>query len=247
MPMMDEGFKRRPNLYTRYASSGPGLISDLRRMLAVLASGIEALESANDRRGTDLRGGMKRAVHNAVRLTNELGRLEREMLGPVEPVAVEPFAKEFEGLSRAIVPDSATLSVHVAPGTRPIRVNRRGLDTALMALVKNSIEAISPGGEIQVRIANNPGAGSVRFEVRDNGEGIRPDDLDLVFTPFFSGKKQSQRLGLGLTRAWRFATQLGGSIRLESVPGWGSTVVMELPGLIPHEDDPPLRLASGGG
>lgn len=107
------------------------------------------------------------------------------------------------------------------------------LKTAIVEIVRNACDATAAGGNVRIEIraddpTPSPSAAAqplrwVSMKVIDNGPGIPPEMIDKVFAPFFSTKKKQNATGLGLTVALGSIQQLGGLIRLESVPG--NTVV----------------------
>lgn len=91
-------------------------------------------------------------------------------------------------------------------------------------LFQNAVEAMPKGGEIRIRVADGP---VVRVEVADQGGGIEPAHAARLFKPFFSTKTRGTGLGLAITR--KIIEAHGGTIRIESVPGEGTTVIVEIP------------------
>jgi signal transduction histidine kinase len=74
--------------------------------------------------------------------------------------------------------------------------------------------------------------------VSDDGPGIPRDALPHVFEPFFRASTQAEGYGLGLPTVKRLVDAHGGSVRLESAPGTGTTVTVELPRPPRHRDSP---------
>ncbi len=94
--------------------------------------------------------------------------------------------------------------------------------------------AIKYGGELpRIEVAGRPLAnGMVRFEVRDNGDGIAKEDQAKLFTPFTQlagGRKRGVSHGLGLSIVQRIAEKLGGEVGCESQLGQGSVFYFTLP------------------
>jgi len=100
------------------------------------------------------------------------------------------------------------------------------LAQVLHSVIANAIDATPAGGRVEGRVERAP-QGRVRVSIADTGQGIRPEHLEAVFKPFFTTKKEG--LGLGLALARRTVERVGGSIRLQSTPGAGTTVILELP------------------
>jgi signal transduction histidine kinase len=72
--------------------------------------------------------------------------------------------------------------------------------------------------------------GWIRLSVTDNGGGIAPESLDRVFDPFFTTRLGQGGSGLGLNIVYNIMTHtLGGTVRVQSVPGQGASFILELP------------------
>ncbi len=103
----------------------------------------------------------------------------------------------------------------------------------LVNLLSNAVKFTDSGDiRVSVSLLTPTGEGFV-FRVSDTGIGISPDKLDAIFLPFSqedaSTTRQYGGTGLGLTICKRLAERMGGTIRVESEPGIGSTFVVELP------------------
>jgi two-component system NtrC family sensor kinase len=100
--------------------------------------------------------------------------------------------------------------------------------TALIALVRNAVEAAPAGGWVRLTAAAD--AGRVLLAVEDSGPGPTPAQRDHLFDPFYSGRPAGRGRGLGLPTAWRLARGQGGDVRFEPTAGGGPTrFVLELP------------------
>jgi len=108
----------------------------------------------------------------------------------------------------------------------------------LESLVANAREAMADeGGRLRILVSPQPGQLLLRLE--DTGQGIREDDAEHVFEPFFSTKAGEDtsgdpRLGLGLAVVHGIVTDLQGTIDLRSESGKGTTVEI----IIPRSTDP---------
>ena len=96
------------------------------------------------------------------------------------------------------------------------------LDQALINLVRNAIEALSevPAGRIELSARRHAG-GRMVIAVADNGPGIGTDQLDRIFVPFFTTKRQGS--GVGLTLVRQIATAHGATVDVSQTPGGGAT------------------------
>jgi signal transduction histidine kinase len=93
-------------------------------------------------------------------------------------------------------------------------------------LVQNAIEAAPESGGL-VRVRGFRQDETVVISVKDNGPGIRAEDAQRIFTPFFTTKGPGRGMGMGLTIAWRVVQSLAGT--LEAKPGLGAEFVIRVP------------------
>lgn len=98
-------------------------------------------------------------------------------------------------------------------------------------LLDNALQHTPSGGRI--RVTARPAAGGVEVRVHDSGPGIPQGELDLVFERLYRSDKARRRgtegSGLGLAIAKSIVEAHGGTIRAESAPGEGTTIVVSLP------------------
>jgi two-component system, NtrC family, sensor kinase len=102
------------------------------------------------------------------------------------------------------------------------------LETLLLILVSNAVDAVQPDGSIRVRCRKTP-ANSVEIVLADDGCGVAAQDLERVFEPFFTTKPPGKGTGLGLAIARKIVDDHGGSIHLESAHGQGTSATVRLP------------------
>jgi signal transduction histidine kinase len=94
-------------------------------------------------------------------------------------------------------------------------------------LLTNGLEALDGrGGRVTIRTEDTADR-RVRIVIADSGAGIPPDRLERIFDDFYTTKPNGTGLGLSVVR--RLVTDLGGSLRIQSAVGTGTTVTVELP------------------
>ena len=137
--------------------------------------------------------------------------------------AVEAAGERFEQ------PDCKLL-VEVAPHLPEIRADEGALVTALVNLLDNAYKYTSGEKEIALRAFSKNG--SVCFEVSDNGVGIAPRDVKKIFRKFYQADRRLSRTGggcgLGLAIVRFLVEAHGGTVRVSSQPGKGSTFTVAL-------------------
>ncbi len=106
-----------------------------------------------------------------------------------------------------------------------ILVDKEQIKQVLLNLILNSIQAMHPGGELKVM--TRPGDGKMTVTISDTGCGIKPENLQRIFDPFFSTKTSGS--GLGLAIVHRIIEEHRGTIDVRSEEGKGTEFVIELP------------------
>jgi two-component system NtrC family sensor kinase len=105
--------------------------------------------------------------------------------------------------------------------------SKQQLKVLIINLVLNASQAIADKGIIM--ISTSVSRGHIVLSVQDTGVGISPDNLNRIFDPFFTTREVGGGSGLGLSTAAGIARFHGGSIRVESQLGVGSTFILSLP------------------
>lgn len=117
-----------------------------------------------------------------------------------------------------------SLESHIAKAV--VQADSHLLQQVFDSLLSNAAEAIPPGERCDVTVRETDSR-TVRIEVKDGGPGMTPEVLAHIFRPFFTTKPQG--LGLGLPLAKRIVEGLGGVLQIDSRPGEGTTVCIDLP------------------
>jgi PAS domain S-box-containing protein len=121
------------------------------------------------------------------------------------------------------------------------RIDPTQAELAIINILLNARDAMPAGGTITIEVANrridhgDQGFGEleagdyVAVTISDEGTGMSPEVLQRVTEPFFTTKDQGKGTGLGLSMVYGFMKQSGGSLRLYSEEGHGTTVRMLFP------------------
>ena len=109
--------------------------------------------------------------------------------------------------------------------------NRDAITQILIVLIDNATKFTQAGGTIGIQL-RRVGV-EVALTVRDNGSGVAPDVLPVIFEPYQAGDlaRNPNGLGLGLAIARQLAEAQGGRISADSVPGEGSAFTVVFPAL----------------
>lgn len=117
--------------------------------------------------------------------------------------------------------------LEVAGDLRTVSADRDRLNQVFINLLLNAVQAMESGGELLVSAKNSTDATTVLVTVQDTGCGIEPAHLPQLFYPYFTTKQGGTGIGLAISQ--KIISDHKGSIRIESTPGQGTTVTVELP------------------
>ncbi len=139
-----------------------------------------------------------------------------------EPTSIVELLKE-------VAVNEAQANIQIPPSLedRPITLPQRLCIRAMRGLVKNARQASSSHQPIEIRAEEKPGR--LAIAIADQGIGMEAGVRERAGEPFFTTKAAGQGMGLGLFFARSVFEQLGGGLKLESAPGQGTTVTVDIP------------------
>jgi signal transduction histidine kinase/CheY-like chemotaxis protein len=183
------------------------------------------------------------AATQAADLVSQLLAFSRA--GPVaqSPVRVDAVVKRVVELLHHTLDRSIEMVTNLDAKDVAVIGDASQLQTALLNVAVNARDAMPDGGEVRFEttvkrtdelgdIAAGQGQQPDRYAViqcRDSGSGMTPDVLDRAFEPFFTTKPLGKGTGLGLASVYGIVKRHGGTVRLRSAPGEGTTVTVYLP------------------
>ena len=183
-----------------------------------------------------------KTVERAGALTHRLLAFARRQALQPKPVVLDMLVESMAELIRRTVGPAITVELQMGDSSWSVLCDPNQLENALLNLAINARDAMLEGGHLVVftrdvnlsaaDVAGQEGARPgeyVEVAVVDTGIGIPSQVLARVFEPFFTTKPMGQGTGLGLSQVYGFMRQSSGVVRLESVPGRGTTVRLCLP------------------
>jgi PAS domain S-box-containing protein len=219
-----------------------GVAHDFNNLLTIIVNNLDLLtRNARDPRDIKLIESAQRAAERGAKLTQQLLAFSRRQ--PLQPNAHNPntLIEGFETVLRRACGELVRLQLSLSPRVRWISVDAPQFESALLNLVVNARDAMPDGGSLKIMTSNVtlseqgsaasslPPGQYVSVSVQDTGIGMTPDIVSRVFEPFFTTKEIGKGTGLGLSQVYGFATQSGGTIKIDSTPGQGTKVIMLLP------------------
>jgi signal transduction histidine kinase len=101
------------------------------------------------------------------------------------------------------------------------------LQQVFMNILINAADAMRDGGTLTVQTGFKVSKDAIEILISDTGRGMDREEMENIFLPFFTTKPKGSGLGLPITK--RLIEQHGGSLRVESAVGKGSTFTITLP------------------
>jgi len=217
-----------------------GLAHDFNNLLAAILSGLDLLErrASLDQNATRIIGLMRHSAQQGTDLINRMLAFSRRQQLQPKAVALPTLADTMNGLVAQLLGGLVRFEWDVEETAWPVHVDVGQLELAFMNLVFNARDAMPSGGTVSVRAVNRTidvdcddlAAGDyVVVTVNDTGSGIAPEILPKVIEPFFTTKSVGKGTGLGLSTTYGFARQSGGTLRIDSVLGRGTSMELWLP------------------
>jgi PAS domain S-box-containing protein len=223
-----------------------GIAHDFNNLLTVILGNLKPLEPhVEPALREEMLAPAVRAAKRGADLTRRLLAVARRQ--PLEPAAVDiaETARNIAKLVKPSLPEIAEIEVTAPEEPCFAFVDPAQLETCLLNLAVNAMDALRGDGRIVVALARRSVSGSeaaelevspgdyIEIRVADNGVGMNAELMDKIFDPFFSTKNNHDRSGLGLTIVQSFVADSHGALRLSSRQASGSEFVLLLPACAP--------------
>jgi PAS domain S-box-containing protein len=222
-----------------------GVAHDFNNLLTAILGGSEALGDALDS-GTLVHREDVDAIHQAGERARELTRqllsfARREVIAPA-PLDVNQLVRDTGMLLRRLLPENVRIENDLEDGLGLVLGDLAQLQQVIVNLSVNARDAMPEGGtlslstrasEFDAAAATAAGLAGpcpcVRLVVSDDGIGMDEHVRAHLFEPFFTTKPQGRGTGLGLPAVYGIVTQNHGRITVDSLPGRGTTIAIDLP------------------
>jgi PAS domain S-box-containing protein len=212
-----------------------GIAHDFNNLLTVVVGGLDLIA----KRMTDAK--LKRYADNALaaaergaRLTGQLLAFSRVQRLEVQPTQVAPLIQNMRPLLRNVLGPGISKQFDVDETTMPVMADPTQLEVAILNLAINARDAMPEGGTLRfatapVKVEDDAeleDGDYVALTISDTGSGMPPEVIERAFEPFFTTKEVGKGTGLGLSMVYGMARQSGGTARIESAPGKGTSVTL---------------------
>ena len=174
---------------------------------------------------------MKEEITRLNRLVNDFLAVGRQTPPQVAPCNLKPVVEQAARLVEKQANAQDIRIVNALPADLPVLQADAGqLKTCFLNILTNSVQAMPNGGSIFIEarpIQNGNIEPGVQLSFRDTGPGIREEDREKIFTPYFSTKATGFGLGLAITK--KIVEDHGGRVFVSGNNGPGAEMVLELP------------------
>ena len=223
-----------------------GVAHDFNNLLSSVLGNLELLEArlGADERARKLTQAAARSAQRGAKLTQQLLAFARKQhLAPEATDLNRAVRGMTDMLRRTLGGGAVEVKTALAGELWPALVDATQIEVALLNLAINARDAMPLGGTVRIETRNVAAAAAsgrdlpgdlvpgdyVVVSVADTGEGMPPEVLAKAFDPFFTTKAAGKGTGLGLSQVYGLARQSGGTARIRSKPGEGTTVEIYLP------------------
>jgi PAS domain S-box-containing protein len=182
------------------------------------------------------------AAERATELTHQLLAFGRREVVRPRALALNDVVTDVEQLLRRTIGEDVELTIASDADLATVLADRGQIEQVLVNLAVNARDAMPGGGHLTIDTRNvdvdegmvasgadvAPGR-YVRLRVSDTGHGMPRELLEHIFEPFFTTKPKGEGSGLGLATVYGIIAQAGGTTRVYSEPGQGTTFTILLP------------------
>ena len=177
-------------------------------------------------------------------IVDEVLEFVRPIRLQVERVALDELFSDAIGAAHTMIPRGETaVEITIDPAVPDLFADPHQLRQLFMNLLTNAFEELRGTGRVDIRASLVPEdprhypdgeamSPRIAIDVHDNGPGISPDNLERIFSPFFTTKPQGTGLGLAIVR--KVVDAHDGHIDASSAPGRGTTIRVTLPAAPPR-------------
>ncbi len=185
---------------------------------------------------------IKQNANRATNLVRQLLAFSRQQALQPKIIHITDILAEISVLLRRLIGAAIELKVTHGRELWPVKVDAGQFEQVIINLVVNARDAMNGEGKLFLRTSNThleeplqmgtdivPTGDYVLIEVEDTGHGIKSEDIDHIFEPFYSTKEIGSGTGLGLSTVYGIVKQTGGFIYVDSEINKGTIFKIYLP------------------
>jgi two-component system sensor histidine kinase HydH len=186
-----------------------------------------------------LANGDDQLINKIIDTINNLTATTEQILNYARPVTLAPREVDLNAVAQDVIQllspeiSAHNIETNLKLDSSPVigMLDAPSIRAATLNLVLNAVQAMSTGGRLNV--ATGSSGNKLWLTIEDTGPGMSAERVKQIFEPFNTTK--SRGLGLGMPYAQKVINQHGGRILVDSQPGKGTQVTIELPARITHQ------------
>jgi PAS domain S-box-containing protein len=214
-----------------------GIAHDFNNLLNVILGNVDLIDRlSSDERIRRMAATARKSTERGAKLTGQLLAFSRSQSLNLQPVDLTQMIEGARDLLSASLGADIHMRFEIEPKMPLVKADLNQIELAILNLAINSRDAMPDGGTLTIRCVLRDAPADLLPEgryavisVSDTGLGINPEIITKVFDPFFTTKALGKGTGLGLSQVYGIAQQSGGTARIESAVGNGTTVEIWLP------------------
>jgi len=216
-----------------------GVAHDFNNLLMIVTGHIQTLKrtAARDPKSARAAQAIEHAAERGATLTSQLLTFARRARVNPHAIRLRDRVDAIREVLTSGIGRNIRFAVDVGADIWPVTVDIGELEIGLVNLVVNARDAMPDGGTVTITAENVlleddepvPAGEYVAITVEDTGTGIPEDVIAKVFEPFFTTKPTGKGTGLGLSQVYGFVHQAGGTVKIASTLGQGTTLTIYLP------------------
>ena len=216
-----------------------GIAHDFNNLLMIIGGNAETFKRLLDPKLPKAIEAIQTAAKRGESLTRQLLTFSRRQQLSPTVVDLNACIRNMRTMIESSLRGNIVYNEKIGAGVSPVKVDQAELELAIVNVAVNARDAMPNGGTFTLSVRNvttnhplegdNLNGNFVAIEFSDTGLGIPPNLLSKIFDPFFTTKEVGKGTGLGLSQVYGFAHQAGGTVRVESKVGQGTTITVYLP------------------
>lgn len=214
-----------------------GISHDFNNLLSVIQGNAELVDMiSSDERLKQMATTIRKAAQQGAKVTGQLLAFSRGQRLDLKAVDLNMALDGVKDLLAASLGSGIRIQFELAAGIPHVKADLNQIELAVLNLAINAKDAMRDGGTVIIRTAVQPAPADLAagceyavISIIDSGEGINPEIIARVFDPFFTTKALGKGTGLGLSQVYGIAQQSGGTAKIRSEVGVGTTVEIWLP------------------
>ncbi len=168
-----------------------------------------------------------KSAHRATALTRQLLAFSRQESFAPRVLDPNTLVRGMEKLLRRVIGEDVGLEFILDPLACNVKADAGQLEQVILNLAVNARDAMARNGRLGIH-TRAIGLDRLEIRVQDSGAGMAPDVKARIFEPFFTTKATGTGLGLSIVRD--VMNRVGGTVRVDSTLGVGTTFTLEIPG-----------------